>query len=115
MLNFCDFIQVYVFTTNHHLNADGTSGSFQMSDSKDFEMAPSTVFMCEILTFSTEIDIIGIMRDTFLFRVLRSVCKRFAGGLTSIEMPILMTFLWYHLAHAHNCEYNVLFKHIQLC
>ena len=21
MLNFCDFIQVYVFTTNHHLNA----------------------------------------------------------------------------------------------
>ena len=20
MLNFCDFIQVYVFTTNHHLN-----------------------------------------------------------------------------------------------
>ena len=51
MLNFCDFIQVYVFTTNHHLNADGTSGSFQMSDSKDFEMAPSTVFMCEILTF----------------------------------------------------------------
>ena len=22
MLNFCDFIQVYVFTTNHHLKAD---------------------------------------------------------------------------------------------
>ena len=22
MLNFCDFIQVYVFTTNHHLNKD---------------------------------------------------------------------------------------------
>ena len=22
MLNFCDFIQVYVFTTNHHLNAN---------------------------------------------------------------------------------------------
>ena len=21
MLNFCDFIQVFVFTTNHHLNA----------------------------------------------------------------------------------------------
>ena len=21
MLNFCDFIQVYVFTSNHHLNA----------------------------------------------------------------------------------------------
>ena len=21
MLNFCDFIQVYVFTTNHHLNS----------------------------------------------------------------------------------------------
>ena len=20
MLNFCDFVQVYVFTTNHHLN-----------------------------------------------------------------------------------------------
>ena len=23
MLNFCDFIQVYVFTTNHHLNVRG--------------------------------------------------------------------------------------------
>ena len=23
MLNFCDFIQVYVFTTNHHLNRSG--------------------------------------------------------------------------------------------
>ena len=23
MLNFCDFIQVYVFTTNHHLKASG--------------------------------------------------------------------------------------------
>ena len=23
MLNFCDFIQVYVFTTNHHLNRLG--------------------------------------------------------------------------------------------
>ena len=23
MLNFCDFIQVYVFTTNHHLNGIG--------------------------------------------------------------------------------------------
>ena len=22
MLNFCDFIQVYVFTTNHHLNVN---------------------------------------------------------------------------------------------
>ena len=22
MLNFCDFIQVYVFTTNHHLNSN---------------------------------------------------------------------------------------------
>ena len=22
MLNFCDFIQVYVFTTNHHLNLE---------------------------------------------------------------------------------------------
>ena len=22
MLNFCDFIQVYVFTTNHHLKVD---------------------------------------------------------------------------------------------
>ena len=31
MLNFCDFIQVYVFTTNHHLNiiinAKGTGGT----------------------------------------------------------------------------------------
>ena len=24
MLNFCDFIQVYVFTTNHHLNSLST-------------------------------------------------------------------------------------------
>ena len=23
MLNFCDFIQVYVFTTNHHFNLHG--------------------------------------------------------------------------------------------
>ena len=22
MINFCDFIQVFVFTTNHHLNAN---------------------------------------------------------------------------------------------
>ena len=25
MLNFCDFIQVYVFTTNHHLNKSKSS------------------------------------------------------------------------------------------
>ena len=24
MLNFCDFIQVYVFTTNHHLKYDNS-------------------------------------------------------------------------------------------
>ena len=23
MLNFCDFIQAYIFTTNHHLNRGG--------------------------------------------------------------------------------------------
>ena len=25
MLNFCDFIQVYVFSSNHHLNQDKTN------------------------------------------------------------------------------------------
>ena len=34
MLNFCDFIQVYVFTTNHHLNGEqnhgtGSHGAFE--------------------------------------------------------------------------------------
>ena len=32
MLNICDFIQVYVFTTNHHLNLASTSKTvFQIS------------------------------------------------------------------------------------
>ena len=33
MLNFCDFIQVYVFTTNHHLNICGIKfhGSVDMT------------------------------------------------------------------------------------
>ena len=26
MLNFCDFIQVFVFTRNHHLNDDASIG-----------------------------------------------------------------------------------------
>ena len=28
MLNFCDFIQVYVFTTNHHLNTTSQNVDF---------------------------------------------------------------------------------------
>ena len=28
MLNFCDFIQVYVFTTNHHLKIQGDMLNF---------------------------------------------------------------------------------------
>ena len=27
MLNFCDFIQVYVFSTNHHLNRQNPNGA----------------------------------------------------------------------------------------
>ena len=30
MLNFCDFIQVYVFTTNHHLNITKKIISFRV-------------------------------------------------------------------------------------
>ena len=35
MLNFCDFIQVYIFTTNHHLNYSSTAQTFQDSVSSD--------------------------------------------------------------------------------
>ena len=34
MLNFCDFIQVYVFTTNHHLNTEETEVKLPMKLSK---------------------------------------------------------------------------------
>ena len=31
MLNFCDFIQVFVFTTNHHLNNSHKKGPIYVS------------------------------------------------------------------------------------
>ena len=33
MLTFCDFIQVYVFSTNHHLNCSTTIALVRTSDS----------------------------------------------------------------------------------
>ena len=33
MLNFCDFIQVYVFTTNHHLKEHGDPTDMRESTS----------------------------------------------------------------------------------
>ena len=36
MLNFCDFIQVYVFSTNHHLNITTVRGPLDIvSSSRD--------------------------------------------------------------------------------
>ena len=32
MLNFCDFIQVFVFTRNHHLKAFSFDVSFNLAD-----------------------------------------------------------------------------------
>ena len=40
MLNFCDFIQVYVFTTNHHLNFQMKSPCYLVTlslESSDFQ------------------------------------------------------------------------------
>ena len=42
MLNFCDFIQVYVFTTNHHLNETYIGSSVVDLDGRT---APRTVAM----------------------------------------------------------------------
>ena len=47
MLNFCDFIQVFVFTRNHHLNATSESDVNFLSN--------QNLFMFSILSFS-EID-----------------------------------------------------------
>ena len=34
MLNFCDFFQVFVFTTNHHLNCFGIIIDLEANDQK---------------------------------------------------------------------------------
>ena len=47
MLNFCDFIQVYVFTTNHHLNYESTVKTLNIGTPR-----PATVVVLNIKQFN---------------------------------------------------------------
>ena len=49
MLNFCDFIQVYVFTTNHHLKLDKFDKDLCSSSTADFSVS---VFAVKLLHVS---------------------------------------------------------------
>ena len=69
MLNFCDFIQVFVFTTNHHLNlyiACNDRNAFFTSDAVRNYNLWSCQKVCEALTFL--LDNIYVRFDSKLYR-----------------------------------------------
>ena len=62
MLNFCDFIQVYVFTTNHHLkfrNVHDRTSVFVNKINTDRQVYTSIYFVQAVSRFQSSIHGIG--------------------------------------------------------
>ena len=53
MLNFCDFIQVFVFTRNHHLKRNSFASTFK-SKLHLLLVYPSTWYICDLSLFHIE-------------------------------------------------------------
>ena len=58
MLNFCDFILVYVFTTNHHFNAN-KSGFYTCSQQIGQTTEKYNANTCRFYTYSNHFGVVG--------------------------------------------------------
>ena len=61
MLNYCDFIQVFIFTTNHHLNQE-LCLQLQRTALKVRQSVPTTIYVLTEDTCVTETMIVGITK-----------------------------------------------------